>query len=217
MRPVGNFENVLAAALEWAGRKHAEKNQTWGGGRPYADHLKAVEAVLLRFGFSDPADPVHQNLRLAAMAHDLLEDTDVRPETIRILLGPDVLDLVAAVTNSPGKNRAERHALTYPRIAATPWATTVKLADRIANIEESLRGGSHHLDMYAREAPGFRNALFQPGTPEAPMWDHLNAILASVASQEPPEGPPEPNEQPMTPVPPAPQGLAVAILPDPWF
>lgn len=206
MRPVGNFENVLAAARDWVGREHAKKNQLWSVGRPYLDHLNAVEGVLLRFGFSDPTDPIHQNLRLAALAHDLLEDTEVSPVTIRVLLGPDVLTLVEAVTDSPGKNRAVRHALTYPRIVATPWATVLKLADRVANLEESLRTQSHLAAMYAGEAEAFREALYRPGGPEAVLWEHLESLLGSEPPVEPIRELAQPPAVPLQ-----------AIAPTPWF
>lgn len=211
MRPVPNFERCFEAALDWAGRKHAEKNQTWAGGRPYREHLVAVAEVLRRFGFSDPANPIHQNLQLAAVSHDLLEDTSVHPDTIRVLQGPDVLVLVRAVTNSPGRNRAERHAGTYPRIAGTPWATLLKLADRIANLEVSIETGSSHLRMYQAEMGGFREALYVAGGPEEPLWAHLEGLLASQAAPEPPAS------APLASAPPPPAQAQVALPLEPWF
>ena len=177
MRPIKNFEEILPLAADWAGRVHAEKAQTWSDGRPYLDHLVAVENVLIRFGFNDPADPIHQNLRIAAYCHDLVEDTRIPIETVRGLQGPDVAILVQAVTNEPGPNRAARHLATYPKIRATPWATVLKLADRIANVEESIRTGSRHLDMYVKEASAFREALFTEGGPEAKLWAHLDQLI----------------------------------------
>jgi len=180
MRPISNFQQVLEAARDWAAREHSKAGQTWDGGRPYADHLNAVEAVLRRFGFSDETNAVHQTLLIAAHAHDLLEDTSVQPATVRILLGPEVLELVAAVTNSPGKNRAERHAATYPRIAATPWATTLKLADRLSNLEASRDSGGAHLEMYSKEYPGFRAALHRPDGPNMGLWAHMEGLFVAV-------------------------------------
>lgn len=208
MRPVGNFENVLEAARDWTRRMHAEQNQTWGDGRPYSVHLAAVESVLLRFGLSDPTNPIHQNLRLAALAHGLLKKTPVRPETIRALLGPDVLELVQGLTESP-------------------WATVLKLSVRIAAIEDPPQWLiPHQRDACQEVSEGLFEPLIQPGTPAEHLWEHLTSLRASAGSQDPPEPtpaapqPPEPvSTEPAAaaplalPVPPC----AVAILPEPWF
>lgn len=127
--PVRTFDTVRTAVREWAGKEHAKKNQTWSEGRPYLDHLDAVEAVLVRFGFDKPKSLEHQALRIAAYAHDLLEDTEVTVDRVRWYLGEEVAALVMAVTNEEGKNRAERHLKTYPKTKATPWAVVLKLAE----------------------------------------------------------------------------------------
>lgn len=212
MRPYPNFQQVLEAARDWAGREHAKTGQTWAGGRPYADHLNAVEAVLRRFGFSDETNAVHQTLLIAAMAHDLLEDTPVHPSTLRVLLGREVLVLVEAVTNSPGKNRAERHAATYPRIAATPWATVLKVADRISNLEASFEYGGHHLGMYTKEYPGFRAALYRANGPEEAMWAHLDGLVAQGIAATVPTDPAVPTASDPTPNP-----VVMALPQESWF
>lgn len=183
-RPIGNFAAVLEAAGAWAARKHAEQGQVYGDGRPYSEHLEETEAVLLRFGYSDPENPVHQNLRVAARVHDLKEDTKVTREQIRVLLGPDVEVLVWAVTKTPGLSRKEGLRQSYAKIASTPGAVVVKLADRTANVEASLRSGSRHFQMYREEHPEFEAALRVPGGPEEPMWEHLAKLFASGPERE---------------------------------
>jgi hypothetical protein len=79
------------------------------------------------------------------------------------------------VTSEPGPNRSERHKLTYPKIAAFPDAITVKLADRIANVEASTRDNPSLLSMYHSEYPGFRSALIGHGGDPA-LWAHLDQL-----------------------------------------
>jgi len=206
MRPVNNFEEVLAAAQEWAGREHAKLGQTWANGLPYLEHLKAVEAVLVRFGFSDPKNAVHQTLRIAAYTHDLLEDTPVTRDRVRWYLGPEVEVLTWAVTNEEGKNRAERHAKTYPKVAATPFATLLKLADRVANVEASLTVGGRLLGMYQKEHAGFREAPWREGGPEA-------ARLGRRDRPVPPGAPGAPGVAPAPEPEPAPRVEAALLAP----
>ena len=194
--PIRNFDTVRAATREWAGRMHGQ--QTWGDGKPYLEHLDAVEAVLVRFGYNKPKSLEHQSLRIAAYAHDLIEDTEITAERICWYLGPEVEALVVAVTNEEGKNRAERHLKTYPKIKATPGATALKLADRTANVEVSIETRSPLLEMYAKEHPAFVAALWVPDSPEQPMWDALSALLGPLKV---PSGPAVEAEAPAAPQP----------------
>ena len=57
-------------------------------------------------------------------------------------------------------------------LASNPDAITIKLADRIANIEH---GGK--IDMYAKEHKTFKHILFIRGHDTLEMWDHLEQLL----------------------------------------
>ena len=172
-----NSLRFLPLAVDWAKREFERIGKTYGADQlPYIVHLRAVEEVLLRFGFNDPENPVYQNLRIASYSHDLVEDVGIRIETIRGLQGVSVAILVAAVTDPPTGTREERHAVTYPRIRATPWATVLKLADRIANMEASLAAHGQKLAMYLKEYHSFREALYVSGGPEEAMRAHLDAL-----------------------------------------
>lgn len=140
-------------------------------GRPYDYHLAAVVAVLVRFGHTEP------EFRAAAWLHDVVEDTGVSIEDIVASFGPRVGELVWAVSSEPGKNRKERNAATYPKTRATKGGVTLKLADRIANVEHSLHGDGRLLGMYKKEHPVFREALYEKGVADK-MWVHLDELLA---------------------------------------
>lgn len=140
-------------------------------GRSYDFHLSAVVDVLGRFDHDDP------DLRAAAWLHDVVEDTEVTLEQVSASFGKRVADLVGAVTSEDGHNRKERNALTYPKIRATEGATALKLADRIANVEHSLKGDGRLLGMYRKEHPAFREALYVPGA-HKDMWAHLDGLLS---------------------------------------
>ena len=133
---------------------------------PYTHHLWDVDQVLLRFGITDLI------MRSAAWLHDVVEDTPTKIKEIVELFGPEVAGLVQAVTNEKAENRKVRTALTYPKILAYPRAVQLKLADRIANVEN----GGDLVDMYKKEYESFRRALHTPGLYED-MWKHLDSLL----------------------------------------
>ncbi len=157
----------------------AHRGQTWSDGRPYTDHLGEVTDVLWQYRESDLkylTTEEFKTLRIAAYLHDTLEDTPLIPEIIENEFGLEVLELVQAVTNEPGKNRKERHEKTYPKTRAHPLGTALKLSDRIANVRESDRTQSRHLGMYRKEHDGFKNSLYVPEQYEG-MWAELERLL----------------------------------------
>ena len=79
---------------------HAEQSY---GHLPYAAHLDAVADVLRRIGHGD--DPV---LMSAAYLHDAIEDQGVTREQIAARFGERVADIVDAVSDPPGDDRAAR-------------------------------------------------------------------------------------------------------------
>lgn len=82
-----------------------------------------------------------------------------------------IAELVYAVTNEKGRNRAERaNDKYYEGIRNTEHATFVKLCDRIANIEY---GGKS--DMYAKENINFKRKLYDAKYDE--MFDFIDWLL----------------------------------------
>lgn len=163
---------LLEAARNFAAEKHAAKGQLYGDS-PYVVHLDAVVAVLKSFGVSD------QTLLAAAYLHDVVEDCGVTTAEVEAEFGAGVGELVWAVTNEPGKNRKERAQRTYPKIASTPGATQLKLADRIANVEACQLPPVNpaKLAMYRDEFASFDEALYVRGQYEH-MWRLLEVLLS---------------------------------------
>ena len=140
------------------------------GAVPYIEHLDAVANVLREFGNFD------DELLAAAYLHDVIEDAGVTNVDLKLKFGEEIALLVVLVTDQPGKNRAERHAKTYPGIALHPKAVTLKLADRIANVRTSLGiSDPKMLWMYRKEYPEFKRYL--QGEHHLAMWRELNRLL----------------------------------------
>jgi (p)ppGpp synthase/HD superfamily hydrolase len=144
----------------------AHANQPYDEIFPYEKHLDDVVEVMKRFGFSG-------KYIIASYCHDLLEDSAISYNKIRMHFGEEVAEMVYCVTDELGRNRKEKKSKTLPKTASNPAAIILKLADRIANIEH---GGK--IDMYAKEYQEFREALFL-NTPSYAhnMWAHLEKLL----------------------------------------
>ncbi len=163
-------DDLEREARRFAEERHADQRY---GVRPYVVHLEAVRGVLQDFRYGG-------ELGIAAWLHDVVEDTPTSREEIASRFGDEVASLVWAVTGI-GRNRKERCASAYEKIRAHPAAATLKLADRIANVEASR--GSHQLLMYRAEWPSFREAL--SGLGDERMWRRL--AMGLEASSDPGE------------------------------
>jgi (p)ppGpp synthase/HD superfamily hydrolase len=159
------FQARDRAARDYATEKH--EGQLYGK-EPYTVHLAAVREVLRWAGFEDG-----HPLAIAAWLHDTVEDTSATREDVAARFGDDVAELVWAVTGVGG-NRKERNENAYTKIRAYPQAATLKLADRIANVEASANVPDK-LAMYRKEWPAFRQALAGLGMP--PLWERLEKAL----------------------------------------
>lgn len=169
----------IVHAQFFATTHHVLKKGQMYGALPYTHHLQAVADVLKKF---TPANTIYgsRTLRMddttmlvAAWLHDIVEDTDVKLRDVEETFGEDVAKLVGAVTAEDGANRKVRNALTYPKTrAAGVWAVRLKLADRIANVEN----GGASVEMYKREYPDFHHAL-RTELENDDMWLHLDHKL----------------------------------------
>jgi (p)ppGpp synthase/HD superfamily hydrolase len=160
----------LEATRIWCAKAHGEQKYNE---HPYSFHLQNVEDVALRFGFED------STLRKACWTHDVLEDTTFSEKDLRDAgFDAAVIALAQAVTDEPGETRHERKLKTYPKIKATPQAVLVKLFDRIANIEQSLKNNPRKLEKYRLEYADFAKYLRDTDdAAAAPLWNHLDALL----------------------------------------
>lgn len=179
-------ENVVdrsTRAMKLARAAHS--GQTWAAGLPYEEHLSRVANTVAAWTANLDDPQVRENLVAAAWLHDSVEDTDTTLETIEQEVGPEVRALVWAVTDEDGANRAERHTKTYPKIRNVPYATALKLADRIVNVEANVQNRGGYYSMYRKEHEQFRKALYNPAhTYLEPMWRHLDRLMRLEPSKE---------------------------------
>jgi (p)ppGpp synthase/HD superfamily hydrolase len=126
-------EQVLAAAF-YAAEKHAKQRRKGPAEIPYVNHLLEVAHLI-----SENSDPADTNLIVAALLHDVVEDTPTPLAEVEQRFGSDVASLVAEVTDDKSLPKEKRKALQVqnaPRKSAR--AQMIKLADKISNLRSIL-------------------------------------------------------------------------------
>jgi len=148
---------------------------------PYSYHLQMVVDVANKFIHLIPEKDCDVVIS-SAWCHDLIEDTRQTYGDLLKSTSLEVAEIVYALTNEKGKTRKERaNEKYYSGIRNTPYATFVKLCDRIANIQYSMSQRSRMLEMYRKETPDFINTLYDEKYDE--MFEYLE-ILVGIKSEE---------------------------------
>jgi (p)ppGpp synthase/HD superfamily hydrolase len=122
---------LLIKAVQFAGEKHKGQYRRESG-LPYVIHPITVAFLLAENKESKKLE----ELMVAALLHDTLEDTDATFEEIAREFTPMVASLVLELTSDPeeieeiGKNEY----LTKKMVGMSSYALVIKLADRLSNI-----------------------------------------------------------------------------------
>jgi len=123
---------VLGRAMDLAIARHGAQRRP--NGEPYVVHLLEVLRILV-----EGAGVTDRDTLVAAVLHDVVEDTDGTLDEIRPLFGNHVADLVGWLTKGqpePGEE-SENARIRYLRGLrdAPEEALRVKLADRLSNVQ----------------------------------------------------------------------------------
>src|SRR5260370_5050887 len=128
-----SVQHVLEAA-RFAAEKHAQQKRKGAAAEPYVNHLLEV-AHLVSTVLAEPDD----NLIVAALLHDVIEDAGVTAAELIERFGEDVAALVLEVTDDKSLPKSERkrlQVLNAPKKSAR--AQRIKLADKISNLRSML-------------------------------------------------------------------------------
>jgi (p)ppGpp synthase/HD superfamily hydrolase len=163
---------VVAQARLFAVEAHGEQRY---GNQPYVVHLDAVAELLTPFG---------EQAQVVGYLHDVVEDTPVSIDIVRLEFGEQVATCVALVTDEQGPNRRERKAKTNAKLTQVSdensLALIVKAADRLANLRTSTGGNNDSkLEMYRGEHVAFREAVYRPGLCDD-LWQEMDRVLSKV-------------------------------------
>ncbi len=140
---------VLRKAYVFSGQAH--KGQVRRSGEPYLSHPLEVTAYLADM-------KLDRTTLVAALLHDVLEDTETTPAALRESFGPEVADLVEGVTKisrvqevSPEVRRAETLRKIILAMTDDIRIIFIKLADRVHNLKTLKYLGEEKQRQVARE------------------------------------------------------------------
>lgn len=155
----------------------AHKAQAYDELYPYEYHLFEVVNIV-----KEVTDD--KTLIVSAMLHDILEDTGLSYNDIKKEFGEEIAEIVYCVTDELGRNRKERKAKTYPKIASNDNAIFIKICDRIANIRYSKSKKSKQLKMYLDEYQEFCKNLKSINYDNSPLlfwaWNELDIEIKGI-------------------------------------
>ena len=124
---------MIMKAIEYAKEKHFGQLRR-GTGEPYVNHPIAVSYLVEEYKDSERID----ELIIAALLHDCLEDTDATTEEIAEIFTPLVASLVEELTNDQSEiDRIGKLAYQKNKLVnMTGYGLIIKLADRLHNISD---------------------------------------------------------------------------------
>lgn len=134
-----NHEGDITALLQavgFAAEKHKDQSRKGETAAPYINHPIAVARQLAEAGLEHDTD-----LLMAALLHDVVEDTETTFEEVRARFGARVAGIVMEVTDDKSLAQDERKRRTVDSIAGkSEEARLLKLSDLIANVYDVI----HH-------------------------------------------------------------------------
>lgn len=147
----------------------AHVGRKYGNGH-YRYHLEDVYQLVIEVDLPEV-------VAMAAWLHDTIEDTPTTHSDLKDLFGRKCADLVWAVTNDPDPAPGYKQR-TYAKIAGTPLATELKLCDRIANVEASVRWDNvKMLKKYRADQDRLVSYLWESDGDPYALWKRLNKAL----------------------------------------
>ena len=170
-----NHTPEIKSAVQFAARKHHGQMRMEAEPLPYVTHLFST-ALLIAEDHDD------DEVVIAALLHDVIEDTGTTKEEVAQTFGKRVAEIVATVSEPKeigGKKLEwrERKKQYLTQLAlGTNDALLVSIADKIDNIESKL-------ESLTKEGPGFLQHWSQPS--ESYSWFH-GAVL-NLAQERLPE------------------------------
>ena len=128
----------IKRAIEFASLKHNGQNRI--GGKDYITHPVAVWEMVKEKGYGE-------DYQIAALFHDLLEDTDATEEEILLYGNQNVLTAVKLLTKEKGYDMKSY----IENIKSNPIAFAVKKEDRLHNLQCAQETSSEFKRKYILE------------------------------------------------------------------
>ena len=168
---------ITPRARDFAIKAHRSTNHMYDEYIDYEFHLRMVVRNGEKFIELVPAE-YRDDVIAGCWVHDVIEDTRENYNAVKNNTSEFAAEIARACTNlGRGRNREERMPdWIYADIKATPYATFVKLCDRMANGQYSKMTGSSMYEKYQKEHEHFKEMLYVEGE-VTEMWNYLEEIF----------------------------------------
>jgi guanosine-3',5'-bis(diphosphate) 3'-pyrophosphohydrolase len=121
---------MIIEAINFAARAHKDQRRKGDGNSPYINHL--IEVLTLLSSSAKVTDP---NILMAAVLHDILEDTEVAESELIDKFGTTVASYVLAVSDDKTMSLNERRDKQLKSMDKTiDPIKFIKLADHCSNV-----------------------------------------------------------------------------------
>lgn len=122
----------IITALAYAAGKHAGQFRA-DGKTPYINHPIAIANILELHGYGNP------DLLVAAVLHDVVEDTDATLHEIMMIFGVRAASYVGALTDPKDLSGDAKKEAQFQCIVNSSFSVqAIKLADKISNLTDAL-------------------------------------------------------------------------------
>lgn len=121
----------LLQALDFAAERHSAQRRKGPDAAPYVNHLIEVAALVANVGQVEDVEVL-----IAAVLHDVLEDTPTTADEVSERFGARVCGFVQALSDDKSLPRKRRRELTLQELPAMDaLVKIIKLADLSSNIK----------------------------------------------------------------------------------
>ncbi len=179
---------AIEAAIKWARKRHDGSWRDGASPLPYITHPLEVLSIL-RY----EAEVLEEGALVAAVLHDMIEDTETTLDEVKERFGERVAGLVRELTRteptpsetaglSADEVRSLRSELLLADIAAmTPMAQTIKLCDRLSNLRcaRATRTGPA-LARYLEQTTAILSLVPRGVSPR--VWDAVKELNGQVVA-----------------------------------
>lgn len=177
--------DLLMRATQFAVLAHQGVKRKYSG-EPYVFHPIRV-AEMLRKALPAKTHPqLREEVMVAGLLHDVLEDTAATEEQLVRLFGPAVRALVHELTDKTvlvDGNRATRHAMDRERLSkVSDLAKLIKLADVIDNVASIAESDPGFAKKYLPEKWELLKVL-RPAVDAAHLRDKAIALISAGISK----------------------------------
>jgi len=125
--------DILLKAIEFAIKRHGSQLRKRAAGAPLPYVIHPVEVASMIADHTNMGEEVV----VAAILHDVVEDTSTTLAEIERAFGSTVAGLVGELTDPPYRDTADKHAGQLARAPALSFpAKIVKLADKTCNVRD---------------------------------------------------------------------------------